>query len=87
MASNIYRHIDQEMHFFELCLDMAKKHVEDVLLTLAIIDDQDIPLSDRDAVNKEYLQELNQQLGKIFTELDSWQSLEQPTSQENGPIA
>lgn len=82
MDSNIYKHIDQEMNFFELCLDMAKQHVEDILLTLALIDDQRIPLDDRAAVNKEYLQELNRQLGKMFTEMRAWQKAPQVTSSE-----
>ncbi|HET8844482.1 MAG TPA: hypothetical protein VFN35_23640 [Ktedonobacteraceae bacterium] len=82
MESNIYKHINQEMKFFEICLDMAKQHVEDVLLTLALLDDQRIPLSDRAAVNKEYLQELNRQLGKIFTEMNAWRIAPQATGSE-----
>ena len=84
MTSNIYKHIDQEMRFCELCLDMAKRHVEDVLLTLAIVDDQGVPFRDREAVNKEYLQELNQQLGHIFLELDAWKRTQQPSKPDNG---
>lgn len=82
MESNIYKHINQEMKFFEICLDMAKQHVEDILLTLALIDDQRVPLNDRAAVNKEYLQELNRQLGKIFTEMDAWHNAPQAASPE-----
>jgi|SRR4051794_5169554 len=82
MESNIYKHISQEMKFFEICLDMAKQHVEDILLTLALIDDQRIPLSDRQAVNKEYLQELNRQIGKILAETGAWQNPPQETSSE-----
>jgi hypothetical protein len=83
MASNIYNHLNQEMKFFEICLDMAKRHVEDVLLTLAIIDEQRIPVSDLDAINRDYLQKLNQQIGRMFTEMEAWEHVPQVTGPEN----
>jgi hypothetical protein len=83
MNNNIYNHIHQEMKYFEICLDMAKKHIEDILLTLAIVDDQHVSASDLDAINRDYLQALNQQLGKIATELGSWEHVPQTISPEN----
>jgi hypothetical protein len=83
MASNIYNHINQEMKFFEICLDMAKSHVEDVLLTLALVDEQRASIASIDGINREYLQELNRQLGKIFTELEAWEHTPQTTGPEN----
>lgn len=83
MASNLYNHINQEMKFFEICLDMAKSHIEDVLLTLALADEQHISSGDMGRVNKEYLQELNRQIGKIFTEMEAWEHAPQTTSSEN----
>jgi hypothetical protein len=71
------------MKYFEICLDMAKRHVEDILLTLAVVDDQHLSGSDLGAVNMKYLQELNQQLGRIFVELEAWEQVPQISSLEN----
>lgn len=83
MARNIYNHISQEMKFCEICLDMAKSHVEDILFTLALVDEQSPPLNEVGVINREYLQELNQQIGKIFTELESWDHTPRTTRAEN----
>jgi hypothetical protein len=83
MNSNIYDHINQEMKYFEICLDMAKRHVEDILLTLAVVDDQHLSAGDLDAVNMRYFQELNQQLGRIFVEMEAWEQVPQVSHLEN----
>ncbi len=83
MTSNIYDRVHQEMKFFEICLDMAKRHIEDVLLTLSLIDDQQLPVTGLGAINREYLQDLNHQLEEIFVEMGSWEQVPQTAHLEN----